>query len=167
MLAHHISPGSIQSHSNNPKTPPRHLPDTLQTPQIQHIFYQSNSTRSQETSSSRLVHWVFINCLHIIPPRQYPESLRQPPDTSQTPSRHPTDTPNTAHFLPIQGNKETRNQLISLLGVYQFLAYYTPQTVFRVTLTPRDIPDTFQTPQILQMFTNPRQLGDKKPANID
>ena len=23
------------------------------------------------------------------PPRQYPESLRQPPDTSQTPSRHP------------------------------------------------------------------------------
>ena len=34
-----------------------------------------------------------IRCLSIAcisyPPRQYPESLRQPPDTSQTPSRHP------------------------------------------------------------------------------
>ena len=36
---------------------------------------------------------MFINCLHIIPPRQYPESLRQPPDTSQTLSRQPSDIP--------------------------------------------------------------------------
>ena len=41
---------SIQSHSDNPQTPPRHIPDTLQTPKIQHIFYQSKATRRQETS---------------------------------------------------------------------------------------------------------------------
>jgi len=37
-------------------------------------------------------------------PWQYPESLRQPPDTSQTPSRHPTDTPKYGTFWPIRGN---------------------------------------------------------------
>ena len=93
LIWHLKAPDTILSVQDTHQTPPRHLPDTLQTPQVWHIFYQPKATRSQETSSSRLVHWVFINCLHIIPPRQYPESLIQPPDTSQTLSRQPSDIP--------------------------------------------------------------------------
>ena len=48
----------------------------------------------------------------------------------------------------------------------------SPQAVSRVTqTTPRHLPDTFQTPyrhhKYGTYFTNPRQLGDKKPANVD
>ena len=120
-----------------------------------------------------LIVWLSIACISYLP-RQYPESLRQPPDTSQTPSRHPTDTPTTACFLPIQDNQETSYQLIEIspLGVYQLLANHAPRTVSRVTqTTPRHLPDTFQTPykhrEYGTFFTNPRQLGDEKPANID
>jgi len=48
---HIISSQAVSSVTRTtPQTPPRHIPDTLQTPQIRHIFYQSKATRRQETS---------------------------------------------------------------------------------------------------------------------
>ena len=90
-----------------------------------------------------------INCLHIISThavsRVTQTSPRHLPNTFQTPCRHLK----YGALLSIQGNYETRTQLIqiSLLGVYQLLACHTPQRVSRVTqTTPRHLSDTFQTP---------------------
>ena len=98
LCSRHIIPP--QAVSRITQTTSRHLPDTFQTPSRRPTdtpsmahYYQSKATRRQEPSYYKLVYWVFINCLHIIPPRQYPESLRQPPDTSQTLSRQPSDIP--------------------------------------------------------------------------
>ena len=92
---------------------------------------------------------MFVNCIQLISPqalsRVTQTSPRHLPNTFQTPCRHLK----YGAFLPIQGNQETRTQLIqiSLLGVYQLLACHTPQRVSRVTqTTPRHLSDTFQTP---------------------
>ena len=50
MKWHHNPPDSIQSHLDNPQTPPRHLPDTLQTPQYMPRFDQSEATGRKEKS---------------------------------------------------------------------------------------------------------------------
>ena len=75
LLAYHTTPDSIQSHPDNPQTPPRHP-----THGEKELAYNKNESN-----------WIFINSLHPPgppPSRLYPESLRQPPDTSQTPFRH-------------------------------------------------------------------------------
>ena len=102
---HHTTPDSIQSHSDNLQAPPRHLPDTFQT-HSRHPPILNNPRQLGEKEEANVYEsdWVFINCLHFIPPRHYPESLTQPPDTSQTPSRHPSNTPKYSTFWPIQGN---------------------------------------------------------------
>ena len=141
---------SIQSHSDNLQAPPRHLPDTFQT-HSRHPPILNNPRQLGEKEEANVYEsdWVFINCLHFIPPRHYPESLTQPPDTSQTPSRHPSNTPKYSTFWPIQGNKQKSSQLIkiSLLRCLSIVCTSYPQTVSRVThTTPRHPSDTFQTP---------------------
>ena len=96
------------------------------------------------------------------PPRQYPESLRHPPETSQTSSRHPSvihiiqshshnsQTP-LRHFpdnlQTIRGTWERRNQLIKITLIrclsINFTSYPPPppdptQTVSRVKQTTQD-----------------------------
>ena len=82
---------------------------------------------------------MFINCLHILPPRQYPESLRQPPDTSQTLSRQPSDIPR--HL----GEKEPADQNYSnQIFINNFTSYPSPpqatQTISRLIQTTQDNP---------------------------
>ena len=89
---------------------------------------------------------MFINCLHIIPPRQYPESLRQPPDTSQKLSRQPSDIPR--HL----GEKEPADQNYSnwiCVNQYQIIPppRQYPDSFRQPKTTPRNLPDTLQTPQ--------------------
>ena len=106
-----------------------------------------------------------------IGPRHNPECARHPPDTFQTPYRHP----NIWHVLtnPRQlGEKENGNKDESNWIVINCLHIISAQAVSRVTqATPRHLPDTFQAPfrhpKYGTFLTNPRQLGDKKPANID
>ena len=88
-------PGSIQSHPDNPQTPPRHLPDTLQTPQNTEILTDPRQLGENEPANKDLiVNWGFIiACTFYPPPRQYPDSLRQPPGTTQTLSRQSSDIP--------------------------------------------------------------------------
>ena len=100
-----------------------------------------------------------------IGPRHNPECARHPPDTFQTPYRHPK----IWHVLtnPRQlGEKE--NGIIDEYNwmVINCLHIIPPQAVSRVTqTTPRHLPGTFQTPhghpKIWQMLTNP---GEKEPV---
>ena len=111
-------PDSIQSHPRQSPDPSRHLPDTPQTPKIWALFV--HIIPLGEKLAANKSNGMFMNCLHIIPPNHYPESLRQPPDTSQTPSKHPTDTPNLGKFWPSQGHWEKRKHLLrmSLMGCF-------------------------------------------------
>ena len=145
-------PESIQSHSDNP----RHPPDTFQTPsrhpKIYHISTNPRQLGEKEQADRNESNWVFICFVHIIPPRQYPESIRQPqipsrhlPDTFQTPSRHLPDTPKYIIFRPIPGNWEKRNRLIEMSLSGCLFVSCTSETVSRVTqTTPQHISDTFQ-----------------------
>ena len=81
-----------------------------------------------------------MNCLHIIPPNHYPESLRQPPDTSQTPSKHPTDTPNLGKFWSSQGHWEKRKQLLRMSLMGCLISACIPFPRYYPKSTPRHLP---------------------------
>ena len=74
-----------------------HPPDTIQTPSRQPQTPQNMAHFDQSKATvkkrNKLMQMSLIGCLFVSctshPLRQYPESLRQPPDISQTPSRHP------------------------------------------------------------------------------
>ena len=68
------------------QAPSRHPTDTP----IYATFWpiQGNREKRKKLIKMSLTRCLSIACISY-PPRQYPESLRQPPDTSQTPSRHP------------------------------------------------------------------------------
>ena len=85
------------------------------------------------------------------------------PDTLQTP-RNVAVLTNPRQL----GEKENGNTDESNCMVINCLHIISSQAVSRVTqTTPRHLPDTFQTPyrdhKYGTYFTNPRQLGDKKP----
>ena len=96
MGQHHTYPHSIQSHLDNP----RHLPDTSQTPSRHPTDTPTFwIIRGNWEKRKRLMYMSQIECLSIActsyPPRQCPESLRQP----QAPPRHLPDTLQTpSHF---------------------------------------------------------------------
>ena len=144
MLAYHISPGSIQSHSDNPQTPPRHIPDTLQTPQIRHVFYQSKATRRQETTNIEFS----IGCLSIACTSYPPDSIQSHSDNPQTPPRHFPDNLQT-----FRGTWERRNRLIKITLI-RFLSTISRHTPHHPKL-PRQYPDSFRQPK-----TTPRNLPD-------
>ena len=50
MKWHYNPPDSIQSHPDNPQTPPRHLPDTLQTPTNSAFFVHYEATGRKGSS---------------------------------------------------------------------------------------------------------------------
>ena len=89
----HIIPS--QTVSRVTQTTPRHIPDTFQTP-YRHLkcgtFWPS---RGNWEKMWQFIKMSLTGCLSIartsFPPRQYPQSLRQPTDTPQTPK-------NRAHF---------------------------------------------------------------------
>ena len=96
----------------------RHPPDSSQTPSrhpsdtpIYATFWPIRGNREKR---KKLMKMSLIRCLSIAcisyPPRQYPESPRQPSDTSQTPSRHPSDTPKYRNF---DRSKATRRKWTS------------------------------------------------------
>ena len=72
------------------------------------IFSQKLPENGHWEKMTQLIKMIQIWCLSIestsYPPRQCPKSLRQPPDTSQTPFRLPTDTTKYGTFWPIRGN---------------------------------------------------------------
>ena len=84
-LVHHTLPDSIQSHSDNPQTHPRHLSDTLQTPQMRHILTKPRKLGENVAVYKNESNWMFINCSHIIPSQTVST-------VTQTAHRHPTDT---------------------------------------------------------------------------
>ena len=141
MLAYHISPGSIQSHSDNPQTPPRHIPDTLQTPQIRHIFYQSKATRRQETTNIEFS----IGCLSMACTSYPPDSIQSHSDNPQTPLRHFPDNLQT-----FRGTWERRNQLIkiTLIGFVSIniRLYPHPDNIHTHSDNPRQLTEIFKTP---------------------
>ena len=97
----------------------------------------------------------------------YKTPTRHLPDTLQTPCRHPKIW-HVLTNLRLLGGKEKANEDESNWMFIICLHILSPQAVPKVTqTTPRHLPDTLQTPQIRHIFTNPRQLGDKKLANLD
>ena len=90
MSQHHTPPDSVQSQSDNHQAPNIHLPGTFQTPSRHpHILNNPRQLGEKDKAIVDESNGVFINCLHIITPKQYLKLLRQTPDTSHTPSRHP------------------------------------------------------------------------------
>ena len=144
MLAYHISPGSIQSYSDNPQTPPRHIPDTLQTPQIRHVFNQSKATGRQETTNIEFS----IGCLSIACTSYPPDSIQSHSDNPQTPPRNFPDNLQT-----FRGTWERRNRLIKITLI-RFLSTISRHTPHHPKL-PRQYPDSFRQPK-----TTPRNLPD-------
>ena len=96
---HHIPPDSIQSHPDNPQTPPRQLPDTLQTPQNIAHFDQSEATGRK---GRRYFKMSLIWCYQWLVHHTLPDSIQSHSDNPQTPPRHLPDTlqtpQNMAHF---------------------------------------------------------------------
>ena len=86
-------PESIRSHSDSTKAPLRNLPHTFQKPQNIAHFDQSEAT---EKKRNKLMKMSLLGCLFVSCTSYPPESIqshsdnpRHPPDTFQTPSRHP------------------------------------------------------------------------------
>ena len=91
MTWHYKPPDRIQSHPRQSPDPSRHLPDTPETPKIWALFVHTIPVGVKQAANKNESNGMYINCLHIIPSNHNPESLRQPPDTYQTPSGHPTN----------------------------------------------------------------------------
>ena len=123
----------------------RQPPGTSQTPHKSQTPYRRPTDtpqfwpiRGNWEKRNTLIKMSLIGCLLIAcishPPRHYPESLRQPPDTSHTPSRHPTDI--LKHMIEV-----TSGPKLPLLDFYQLISHYTPchpippQTISKVTQT--------------------------------
>jgi hypothetical protein len=119
---------------------PRHLQDTLQTPsghpKIWPILYNLRQLAEKESAGEN--EW--NGCLHIVPPWQYQESLRQTPDASQTPYRHPK----ILHILTNLSNSGKGNKLIKNvpnLIVINCLHIIHPRK-YSESLRPPDTPQT-------------------------
>ena len=64
---HIISPSdSIQSHSDNPQTPPRNLPDTQQTPQNMAHFDQSKAEMEKRADNADISVLFFGGCANFL-----------------------------------------------------------------------------------------------------
>ena len=119
LLAYHTHHNSIQSHSDNPQTPSRHLPDTPEYNTLWPIRgYWEKRTQLKKMRLIRCssidftcIFYQLISHIPPLKPRQYPYSLKQPPNTSQTPYRHPK----IWHFKSntIQGHWEKGNRAIN------------------------------------------------------
>ena len=90
------------------KTPTRHLPDTSQTP-----YRHPTDTPKYSTfwpiwgnwkKRNKLMKLSQIGCLSIASKSYPPRQTQANSDTSQTSSRHPTDTLKYGTFCRIQGN---------------------------------------------------------------
>ena len=151
-------PESSQTIPRPFQTPSRHLQDTPQTPKIWALFVHTIPVGVKQAANKNESNGMFINCLHIIPPNHNPESPRQPPDTSQTPSRHPTDTPNLGKFWLSQGHWEKRKQLLrmSLMGCLKSActSYPSPDSIQSQT------PDTSHNPQSQVWYIWPNRDKD-------
>ena len=140
---------------------PRHLPDTFQTPyrhpKIWHILINPRQLGKRTQLFQNESNLMLSMACTSYPPRQYPESLRQPPDTSQTLSRHPK----IVHILtnPRQLGEEepadkNESNWIFINYLHTTATMSTPlPTVSTVTqTTPLHLPDTFQTTQNMAHF---------------
>ena len=92
LIWHLYAPHTILSVQDTLQTPPRHLPDTLQTPQnIPHFdqWWQLGETEKANEDESD---WMFINCLQIISPqavsRVTQTTPRHIPDTCMKPCKY-------------------------------------------------------------------------------
>ena len=97
-------PESSQTIPRPFQTPSRHLQDTPQTSKIWALFVHTIPVGVKQAANKNESNGMYINCLHIIPSNHNPESLRQPPDTYQTPSRHPIN------ILRHMGEKKSADQ---------------------------------------------------------
>ena len=123
MHSTHIPPGIIQSHSDIPQTPPRHLPDTLQTPQNIAHFDQSKATRGKKEQTNKKC---LIGCLSIACTPYPPDNIQIHSDNHQAPLRHFPDNLQT-----YRGTWERRNQLIkiTLIGFMSINITLYPQPI--------------------------------------
>ena len=178
MHSTHIPPGIIQSHSDIPQTPPRHLPDTLQTPQNIAHFDQSKATRGKKEQTNKKC---LIGCLSIACTPYPPDNIQIHSDNHQAPLRHIPDNLQT-----FWGNWERRNQLIKITLIRFLLSinftpslppphththpHPTPESNQSHSDSPRHFSEvTSQTPyrhrNIGHSMANPGSLREKEPAN--
>ena len=124
------------------QTPSRHLQDTPQTPKIWALFVHTIPVGVKQAANKNESNGMYINCLHIIPSNHNPESLRQPPDTSHTPSRHLTDTPNLDKFWLFQGHWEQKEAAIKneSNGMFKKCLHIIPFARYHLKSTPRHLP---------------------------
>ena len=99
LIWHYHPPDSIQGHPDTPG----HLPDTVQTPhrhpKIKHFFAFRRLLGEKEPADWNNAHWNFINWFGIRTSQTVFRVTQTPQDTFSTPSRHPTDTPNSSTFF--------------------------------------------------------------------
>ena len=133
-------------HLNWPRASPTFFgPDPLKLTKIGH-WPKMKYTKLMIPTGLVAIHLAFIY------PRHNPECPGHPPDTSQTPSRHPTDTPIYATFWPIRGNREKRKKKMkmSLIRCLSIACISYPPRQYPESL--RHLPDTLRTPQIRHIF---------------
>ena len=128
------------------QTDPRCLPNTFETPyrhpKILHILTNLSNSGKGNKLIKNVPNLIVINCLHIIHPRKYLESLR-PPDTSQTPKRNPKMGHSMANQGPMR-EPATKNNARRLNNWFVMVIL---QVVSRVTKTPpRHRWNTFEAP---------------------
>ena len=109
--------------------------------------------------------------LALIHPRHNPEGPWHPPDTYQTPNRHPQappDTPTHRRFYALEVTGRTM-QYLSVMTKYDF--YWIASIPDSIQSHPNTLqtpsrhpPDTPQTPQNLVLFGCGRSLGEKAIA---
>ena len=131
------NPESLRQPPETSHTPSRHLTDT---PNLDKFWLSQGHWEQKEAAIKNESNGMFKKCLHIIPPNHNPESLRQPPDTSKTPSRHPTDTPNLGKFWPSQGHWEKRKQLLRMSLMGCLISACIPFPRYYPKSTPRHLP---------------------------
>ena len=135
-------PESSQTIPRPFQTPSRHLQDTPQTPKIWALFVHTIPVGVKQAANKNESNGMYINCLHIIPSNHNPESLRQPPETSHTPSRHLTDTPNLDKFWLSQGHWEQKEAAIKneSNGMFKKCLHIIPFARYYPKSTPRHLP---------------------------
>ena len=160
MHATHIPQGIIQSHSDIPQTPPRHLPDTLQTPQNIAHFDQSKATRGKKEQTNKKC---LIGCLSIACTPYPPDNIQIHSDNHQAPLRHFPDNLQTYRGIWERRNQLIKITLIRFLLSINFTSYphHTNPTISRVTQSTQDTSLRFyRHPKIGHSTSNPGSLSE-------
>ena len=157
-----------------PKTPPRNLTDTLQTPQNRKLNGHSRVIERKGTSQLKQ-YSKFLHCMEfqqLIWHDNHPGSIRSDPDTLRTPFRHPTTHSRQPSDIPRHlGEKEPADQNYSnwiCVNQYQIIPppRQYPDSFRQPKTTPKNLPDTLQTPQNRKLNGQSRVIERKGTSQL-